>query len=96
MSNRKIDGVVKAFATPTPQSFGSNLAVRDSPKRRADNMTAYNPHQLKPVLTSDGRPWVQRCFICDKSIDFLKNIPSFWVRVGELVRHRKCYPGMPK
>lgn len=55
----------------------------------------YNPYQLHPVKTADGRPWVQRCFICDKSIDFLKNQPTFWIRVGEMVRHRKCYSGMP-
>ncbi len=59
-------------------------------------MNQYNPFQLNPVKTSDGRLWAQRCFICDKSIDFLKNTPSFWVKVGSLVRHKKCFPGVPR
>lgn len=55
-----------------------------------------NQHQLQPVLTSDGRPWVQRCYVCDKSIDMIKLPRVKWVRVDKLVRHKKCYPGMPK
>lgn len=55
-----------------------------------------NEYQLKPVRTADGRRWVQRCFLCDKSVDFLKDAKSSWVAVGELVRHRKCYPGVPR
>lgn len=45
---------------------------------------------LKPVLTADGRPWVQRCFICAKSVNFLKTTPDQRVKVGDLVRHKKC------
>lgn len=53
-----------------------------------------NEYQLKPVLTSDGKPWVQRCFICDKPIDFLKTPAHMRVRVGELVRHARCFQGL--
>lgn len=49
-----------------------------------------DPYMLKPCLTSDGRPWIQRCFICKKSVDFLKTLPTQRVRVGHLVRHAKC------
>lgn len=56
----------------------------------------YNPYMLNPVKTADGRLWAQRCFICDKSIDFLKEYSVSWVRVGEMVRHKKCFPGVPK
>ncbi len=55
-----------------------------------------NEYQLKPARTADGRPWVQRCFICDNTVDYLKDIPSSYVKVGELVRHKKCFPGVPK
>ena len=48
------------------------------------------PEMLKPVLTADGRPWVQRCFICAKSVNFLKTTPDQRVKVGDLVRHKKC------
>ena len=55
-----------------------------------------NEHQLAPVKTSDGRLWCQRCYVCDKSIDFLKDPSGFrWLRVENLVRHRKCFPGIP-
>lgn len=59
-------------------------------------MTEYNVYQLHPVKTAEGKPWAQRCFRCNKSIDFLKMVPSQWVKVGDLVRHTKCYPGMPR
>lgn len=56
-----------------------------------------SPHQREPVRTSDGRLWAQSCYVCAKQIDFLKDPSGFkWLRVVELVRHRKCYPGMPK
>lgn len=74
----------------TPQSD------EQTQKMGGKKVTEYNVYQLHAVKTADGRVWAQRCFICDKSIDFLKNIPSFWVKVGELVRHRKCFPGVPK
>jgi hypothetical protein len=56
----------------------------------------YNPYQLHPVLTAEGKPWVQRCYVCDKSIDFIRMPSVSWVRVGEMVRHKRCYPGIPK
>ena len=61
------------------------------------NKNFEDPFVQKPSLTADGHPWVQRCFICLKSVDFLKDIP--WVRyvkVGQYVRHKKCYPPSAK
>jgi len=55
-----------------------------------------NEYQLKPSKTTDGRPWVQRCYVCDKAINFLKAPSVSWLRVGTLVRHKKCYPGAVK
>ncbi len=55
-----------------------------------------NEYQLRPVRTADGRLWVQRCFVCDKPINFIKDASVSWVRVGELVRHKKCFPGVPR
>lgn len=55
-----------------------------------------NKYQQEPVMTSDGRRWAQNCYVCDRQIDFIKDPSGFkWVRVDKLVRHRKCYPGMP-
>lgn len=52
-----------------------------------------DPYMLKPTLTADGKPWVQRCYICGKSVDFLKmSWGSQWLKVGNLVRHKKCLP----
>lgn len=51
-----------------------------------------NEYQKKPVLTADGKPWVQRCIYCDKAVNFIKDPSQSWVRVGEYVRHRKCDP----
>jgi len=51
-----------------------------------------DPYMLKPSLTADGRPWVQRCFICGKSVNYLKSMPWQRVKVGDLVRHEKCRP----
>jgi hypothetical protein len=45
---------------------------------------------LHPVKTADGRRWVQRCFVCSDPVNFINRDPH--VMVGELVRHRKCYP----
>jgi hypothetical protein len=55
-------------------------------------MTITDPYMLKPTLTADGRPWVQRCFLCAKGVNFQKLMPWQWVRVGGLVRHAKCLP----
>jgi hypothetical protein len=50
-----------------------------------------DPLMCQSVKTSDGRPWVQRCFICSKPVDFLKmKAGAEWVRVGPYVRHKKC------
>lgn len=54
-----------------------------------------NEYQQKPVLTSEGKPWTQRCYVCDKNINFIKEPACKRVKVGDLVRHKKCYPGMP-
>jgi hypothetical protein len=54
--------------------------------------TIMDPYMLKPVLTIDGRPWVQRCFICAQGVNLLKTPPAQRVRVGELVRHARCEP----
>lgn len=51
-----------------------------------------DPFILKPVTTADGRPWCQRCYVCVKSVNFIKDPSQSWVRVGELVRHKKCLP----
>ncbi len=58
-----------------------------------------NEYQLKPTLTADGRPWVQRCYVCNGSIDLLKlaemnptQRAARVVRVDTLVRHKRCYP----
>lgn len=48
---------------------------------------------LKDVIrTADGRPWVQRCYVCNKQVNFIKLRPHQWVNVGEFVRHTRCYP----
>ena len=47
----------------------------------------------KPTLTADGRPWVQRCFVCTFAVNFLKMKAGVeYIRVGNLVRHKKCRP----
>jgi hypothetical protein len=52
-----------------------------------------DPYVLKPCLTADGKPWTQRCYICKKPVNFLKmSWGSQWIRDGEVVRHKKCYP----
>ncbi len=51
-----------------------------------------DPYMLAPTLTADGRPWVQRCFICSKPVDYLKTSSVERVRVGALVRHKGCRP----
>ena len=53
-------------------------------------MNTLNEFQRKPALTADGRLWVQRCYRCDKAVNFLHRDP--YVRVGDLVRHTKCKP----
>lgn len=49
-----------------------------------------DPYMLKPTLTSNGKEWVQRCFVCAKPVNFLKTTPDQRVRVGNMVRHKKC------
>lgn len=51
-----------------------------------------DPYMLRPTLTADGRPWVQRCFICARPVDYLRTQPVERVRVGDLVRHKACRP----
>ena len=50
-----------------------------------------DPYILKPVL-KDGKPWVQRFFVCSKLVYFIKVFSKPYIRVGELVRHAKCRP----
>lgn len=53
--------------------------------------------QKLPIRTADGRLWAQNCYVCNRQIDFLKDPSAYkWIRVDTLVRHRKCYPGMPR
>ncbi len=54
-----------------------------------------NEYQLKPVLTADGRQWAQRCYVCDRQVNYIKDASVSYVRVGDLVRHKKCFPGVP-
>ena len=51
-----------------------------------------NEFQRKPALTADGRKWCQRCYLCNKAVNFLKTVPQQRVIVGNLVRHEKCRP----
>lgn len=51
-----------------------------------------DPYKLKPVLTSDGKQWTQRCYVCSKPVNFLHSSSYQWIRVGTFVRHRKCKP----
>jgi hypothetical protein len=52
-----------------------------------------DPYVIAPTLTADGKPWIQRCYICLKPVDFLKMLSSVeYVRAGKYVRHKKCYP----
>lgn len=44
------------------------------------------------VKTWDGRPWVQKCFRCTKTVNFIKDGPHSWIHVGNFVRHAKCKP----
>lgn len=53
-----------------------------------DNKT--DPYRLKPSLTADGKPWVQRCLYCPKVVNFLKG--DLYIRIGPYVRHKKCLP----
>jgi len=57
----------------------------------ADNLK--DPYVIKPSLTADGKPWVQRCMVCLKPVNFIK-MKSWveYVHVGNFVRHKKCYP----
>ena len=48
-------------------------------------------------LTADGEKWWQICYICKKQINFLKDpSASKWLRVGDLIRHKKCRPAPAK
>ncbi len=60
-------------------------------------MKPLSPFQKEPVRTATGQVWAQNCFICNKQIDMLKDPYHVkWLRIDTLIRHRKCYPGMPK
>lgn len=62
-----------------------------------DAIRSLTPQQLEPVLTADGRRWAQNCYCCNRQVDFLKDrLGIKWLRVDTLVRHRKCFPGMPR
>lgn len=57
------------------------------------NKNLQDPFVQKATKTADGREWVQRCFVCLKSIDLLKLTAGVgYLHVGQYVRHRKCYP----
>lgn len=50
-------------------------------------------HQKEPVKTASGRVWAQNCYLCNRQIDLLRDPRGVkWIRVLELVRHRKCSP----
>jgi hypothetical protein len=75
--------------------------LADLKRANANNMNNItDPYMLKPCLTSEGKPWTQRCFICGKIVNFLKLPQWARIRVGELVRHAKCknylYLGLDK
>ena len=56
-----------------------------------------NQYQEKPIYDSNGRPWVQQCYICAKGVDFRKDpFGRKWVRNAHLVRHKRCNPGVTK
>jgi hypothetical protein len=58
-----------------------------------ENKNLQDPFVAKATLTADGRPWVQRCMICLKPVNFLKDKPWIqYVTVGQYVRHKRCYP----
>jgi hypothetical protein len=48
--------------------------------------------QSEPVFTADGQLWCLNCYICDKQINFLKAPSESYRKVGQYVRHMKCYP----
>jgi hypothetical protein len=56
-------------------------------------MKITDPYALKPTMDASGKPWVQRCFICSRTVDF-KKMQSLveYIKVGDLVRHKKCKP----
>lgn len=52
-----------------------------------------DPATLRPTLTADGRKWVQRCYLCRATVNFLKmKRGAEYVTVGSLVRHKRCLP----
>jgi hypothetical protein len=55
-------------------------------------MTITDPRKLAPVLTADGKPWVQACYVCGRTINFIKDPPSKRVKIDYVVRHKKCHP----
>lgn len=56
-----------------------------------DNLN--DPYVKEPTLTSDHRPWTQRCLVCLKPVNFINDPRGLtWLRVGQYVRHIKCYP----
>lgn len=58
-----------------------------------DNPNLRDPYVQRPTFTSDKKPWTQRCFVCLKVVNFLKDTPGVeYIHVAQYVRHRKCYP----
>jgi hypothetical protein len=58
-----------------------------------ENKNLLDPFVQKPTLTADGRPWVQRCYVCLKSVDFIRmKAGAEYLHVGQYVRHKRCYP----
>jgi len=57
------------------------------------NENLKDPYVMNPTKTVEGKPWIQRCFVCLKPVDFLKMLPWVeYVKVAQYVRHKKCYP----
>lgn len=56
-------------------------------------MRAFTKGQSEPVLTPDGKPWCQNCYVCNKQINFLKQVAGIeYLHIGQYVRHKKCKP----
>lgn len=61
--------------------------------KRLRKMTGKDDHMKTPVLTAEGKPWTQRCYVCRHMINFLKESNgSQWLKIGKFVRHKKCRP----
>lgn len=51
-----------------------------------------DPYKLAPCKTADGKAWTQRCYVCGKSVNFLKDPKGSWVKLDPVVRHINCTP----